>query len=190
MLYLKDELFKFEQAISFLVESIHKHCDNEKPVIFHSLRVGFKLIDEKQEPEIVLAGFLHDLVEDSNVSISEIEKKFGKQVAQLVDVNTFDKIITNYKKRWKKAIARILAEGKPAMMIKIADNLDNLPYYWQISDKDTKKNVLWKHKYTIAQFIPKMQHNQLFQEYIELFTPLTQNIIPSPCHPQPKAKSR
>ena len=169
MPYSKNELEKFEQAISFLVESINDHCVNEKPLIIHSLRVGFKLIDEQQPLDVVTAGFLHDLVEDSNVSLDEIEKEFGKQVAQLVDVSTFDKAIIDYKKRWPKAIARIVKQGAPAMMIKIADNLDNLQYYWHILDPETKKKTLWKHQYTIEQFTPKMKDHKLFQSYTHLF---------------------
>ncbi len=169
MLYSKNELARFEQAIGFLVSSINDHCVNEKPVILHSLRVGLKLMDEKQATEIIIAGFLHDLVEDSNVSVDEIKKKFGAPVAKLVDVNSFDKTITDYRQRWGKAIAKICAIGKPAMIIKIADNLDNLPYYWRILNSENRKKTFWKHQYTIAQFTPKMKNNKLFQAYIALF---------------------
>lgn len=57
---------------------------NPKPVIFHSVQVGVHLYNHDYESDIVIAGILHDVVEDSETTVAEIEERFGSRVAQLV----------------------------------------------------------------------------------------------------------
>lgn len=78
------EQIKIEKAIIMLVYCVIRKCRNPKPVILHSLRVGLKLQELNQSKEVVIAGILHDLIEDTNCKISQIKKKFGSKVAKLV----------------------------------------------------------------------------------------------------------
>ena len=56
---------EIEHAIIFMIQKIRERCYNEKPLILHSIRVGLKLMGQKEEKEAVVAGFLHDLIEDT-----------------------------------------------------------------------------------------------------------------------------
>jgi (p)ppGpp synthase/HD superfamily hydrolase len=107
---LKDRK-EIERAIIFLVKKIQERCYNEKPLILHSIRVGVQLIELCEEKETIIAGFLHDLLEDTDCKIVEIEKKFGKKVAKLVLACTFDKNIKDYKERWQKSVSNIKRGG-------------------------------------------------------------------------------
>lgn len=63
--------FECEKAISFLC----KYMVNDgwkKPSLFHSIRVGTHLFEQGYEKNIVIAGFLHDIIEDG-VNVSEEE---------------------------------------------------------------------------------------------------------------------
>jgi (p)ppGpp synthase/HD superfamily hydrolase len=57
-------------------------------VLFDSLS-GICLYDHDCPDETVLAAVLHDLIEDTDCTIIEVEQEFGRPVAQLVAANTF-----------------------------------------------------------------------------------------------------
>ena len=57
---------------------------NKIPYIFHPLEVAQILATLTDDEEIITAGILHDIVEDTDGSMEEIESRFGKRVALLV----------------------------------------------------------------------------------------------------------
>ena len=57
---------------------------NKIPYIFHPLEVAQILATLTEDEEIITAGILHDIVEDTDGSMEEIESRFGKRVAFLV----------------------------------------------------------------------------------------------------------
>lgn len=159
---------RIEQAIIFLIRKIEECCYNEKPLILHSIRVGLKLMELKEEKEVVIAGFLHDLLEDTDCQLAEIEEKFGKKVANLVSTCTFDEDIKDYKARWRKLISNIKKAGRDTLVIKLIDQMDNLPYYILISDEQKKREVMWKHKFFIDSLKGELKQFKIFQDYKKL----------------------
>jgi (p)ppGpp synthase/HD superfamily hydrolase len=152
---------EFEQAIRFLVHKIEDSGENSKPVIFHSVRVGIYLSREGYSRNIVLAGMLHDLLEDSDATEEEISQKFGENVAKLVKAVSFDKDITDKRERYEQTFKRGIEAGKDALVIKAADILDNSYYYgytdsqqsydWLVSGKlkhfvESTKRVIGREK--------------------------------------------
>lgn len=70
------------KAIVIAVEAHEGQLDKAgKPYILHPLRVGAAGITEGEQ----IVGFLHDVVEDTNVSLNEIREVFGKVIAEAVD---------------------------------------------------------------------------------------------------------
>src|SRR5690554_4159651 len=61
-----------------------KHASGE-PYIVHCLAVAAILAELKVPPVIVVAGILHDTVEDTDVTLDNIREEFGDEVARLVD---------------------------------------------------------------------------------------------------------
>jgi len=163
--YTSDDLKEIEKAIVFMIDCFSKCCKNEKPVILHSIEVGMKVMNMSKPIEIVQAGIIHDLLEDSDCKENEIEEKFGKRVKELVLALTFDETIVDYKKRWQEAIQRIVNAGTDAMTIKIVDNLQNLPYFVKVYDKKRKKELIWKYKLTIDSFEHYLKDDKSFEEY-------------------------
>jgi len=156
---------EFETAIVFLIQKIKEHCYNEKPLILHSIRVGLKLMEQKEAKEVVIAGFLHDLIEDTDCKIEEIKEEFGEKVAMIVAACTFDRNIKDYKERWQKLITNLKQAGRDALVIKLADQMENLPYYMLISDKEKKQGVMWKHKFFIDECRNDLQKLPMFKNY-------------------------
>lgn len=56
-----------------------------EPYIHHLIEVAYILSDLQAGPATIIAGFLHDVVEDTDVKIEEIEKNWGKDIASIVD---------------------------------------------------------------------------------------------------------
>ena len=148
-----------ERAIVFMVKKIDAYCSNPKPLILHCIRVGMQLWELPVPKEVAMAGFLHDLLEDTKCTKAEISRDFGKEVTELVLALTFDITIKDYKKRWHKAVDEILRLGRNAMMIKVIDIRDNLQYLGILFPKRYKtEEVLWKHNLILESFKPYL-HN-------------------------------
>ena len=83
---------------------------------------GRKIFGNKFNSEAVKTAFLHDVVEDTHISLDELRKlEFSDQVIDAVDLLTKDKTLT-----YKQNIEKIIASGNPlAMMVKYADNYEN-----------------------------------------------------------------
>lgn len=156
---------KIEQAIIILVDCISQSSLNPKPVILHSLKVGMKLLELGKPTEVVIAGILHDLIEDSNCSLEKIQKKFGSKVAKLVEALTSERSIRDYQKRGYKNIAKIKKAGPNTMLIKVIDYYDNLPYVAKLKDEKKFEEVLWKHGLLIDSFKPSLGKLKIFKDY-------------------------
>ena len=78
------------EAIEFAVK-VHDKMRRKKseiPYILHPLEAAVIVATMTTDQEIIAAAVLHDVVEDTNVTINEIEEKFGKRVRELVESET------------------------------------------------------------------------------------------------------
>ncbi len=100
--------------------------------IIHPLWVGIILADLELDKETIVAGILHDVVEDTVMSEKEIEDLFGKEVALLVDGVTklgqlsysSDKLEVQAENLRKMFLA--MAKDIRVILIKLADRLHNM----------------------------------------------------------------
>lgn len=136
-----------EKAITYLVNSIVGSGHNPKPVILHSIRTGLYLYHQNYSQDVVVAAILHDLIEDTDETIENIEKEFGSAVAKLVAANSFCTAIINRDERDTDMLNRCKEEGKWALLIKAADILDNSDYFRFCADEEQSHWLLKKMKY-------------------------------------------
>lgn len=130
-----NDSLKVEKAIIFLVNSVQQSGHNSKPVILHSIRVGMYLLNHYYPPETVVAGLLHDLLEDTSVTADQLKENFGETIAKIVEANSFDATIRAKIAQHKDTFDRCVKEGKDALLVKAADILDNAPYYGLGNDR-------------------------------------------------------
>ena len=102
-----------------------------EPYIIHPLNVASLLVELGMDSESVAAGLLHDVVEDTNIKLSEIETMFGPSIAQLVDgVTKLGKIQFSTAEETQSENIRkmLLAMSKDirVMLIKLCDRLHNM----------------------------------------------------------------
>ncbi len=155
---------KIEKAKKFLIASFKKSGKNTKPTIRHSLEVGRYLEKAGYGIEVVIAGLLHDLLEDTDVTKQEIERRFGKKVLHLVEANSFDESITDKTERYKELFERCAKAGKDALVIKTADILENHKYMYLVTDKKLYNELHEKWKYFLEVARSKIGNEKVFQE--------------------------
>ncbi len=127
-----------EKAEEFATEA-HKgqkrKGGKDVPYITHPLAVAEILKSINAPAEIVIGGILHDVVEDTDITLHEIGQKFGKQVMTIVDYvtekdTTFPVKGIERKKSWKSRkveyIYRIKDAPYQAVIVAAADKLHNL----------------------------------------------------------------
>ncbi len=102
-----------------------------EPYIIHPLEVAQVLAELKMDATAIAAGLLHDAVEDTDVTTAEIGKRFGEQVAHIVDgVTKLDKIkFANREDHQAENIRKMLlamVTDVRVVIIKLADRLHNM----------------------------------------------------------------
>jgi guanosine-3',5'-bis(diphosphate) 3'-pyrophosphohydrolase len=98
----------------------------DRPYIEHPLRVAALLREAGFDEEVIAAALLHDVVEDSEMSIEEVAKAFGARVAELVGALTEEGTIEPYEHRKDAHRAQVEAAGRDAAAIYAADKLSNV----------------------------------------------------------------
>jgi len=121
-----------QRAFEFAKEA-HKHQKRAtgEPYIIHPVAAAEILTELEIDEETLAAAFLHDVVEDTEVELSEIEKEFGKGVADLVDgVTKLSKLTylsaeemqaENFRKMFLA-----MAKDIRVVLIKLADRMHNM----------------------------------------------------------------
>ena len=101
------------------------------PYLSHPLEVAFILTQMKMDVVSVVAGLLHDTVEDTDTEISEIERLFGKETANVVDGVTkismihFSSSEERQAENMRKMILAMTTDIR-VIMVKLADRLHNM----------------------------------------------------------------
>src|SRR5271169_1258654 len=102
-----------------------------EPYLVHPLEVALVLAEMKMDPVAIAAGLLHDSVEDTSVTIVDIRKEFGEQVAHIVEgVTKISKIdfATREEAQAENLRKMMLAmvDDIRVVLIKLADRLHNM----------------------------------------------------------------
>lgn len=146
----RKDSFQIEKAIAFLVENYQKSGQNSKPVILHSLRVGMYLLELGYDADIVIAGILHDLIEDSDVTFEDIKNTFSEKIAKWVKAVSFDPEIKDPVKQYKEMFKRTAAAGRGAIIVKAADLFTNSFYIKLVPELEKQKMLIRKIKYFLT----------------------------------------
>ena len=104
---------------------------NGDPFVSHCVEVARILADLQLDTATVASGLIHDVVEDTAVTVPDIEKAFGREIAQIVDGltkighlplnSTEDRQVENYRK-----LLVSIAKDARVIIIKLADRLHNM----------------------------------------------------------------
>ena len=142
----------------------HAHRDQVRksgePYIFHPIAVAAILADLGLDDVTIASALLHDAVEDTGVSVEDLEQDFGAEVAGIVDgVTKLDRIRFTSKEAQQAASMRkmlmAMARDARVLLIKLADRLHNMR--------------------TIAA-MPEWKQKRTAQETLDIYSPLAHRL--------------
>lgn len=122
---------KIQKAIALATAAHNGQTRKGKPqvpYITHPLTVALILSRANADEDVVIAGILHDTVEDSDgrVTLDDLEDQFGEVVAMLVRHVTEEDKSLSWEQRKHDALAHIFEMPYGALLLKSADILHNL----------------------------------------------------------------
>lgn len=125
------DLERVKDAYAFAKEAHkHQHRKSGEPYIIHPVAVATIIArDLELGPNLVIAGLLHDVVEDTSYTLEDIKTRYGDDVAFLVDVVTKKKDRAKNTSKQIENFRQILASVHydiRALLIKMADRLHNM----------------------------------------------------------------
>lgn len=164
--YDEDELLELEHAIDFATAAHEgQKRKSGEPYIIHPLAVASTLIEWGMDIDTVLAGVLHDTVEDTDTTLGDIENLFGADVAFLVDGVT------------KVSQARAGMRDLKSYLPQTTDNLSKL----LIAVSQDVRVIIIKladrlHNLSTLQHMPPEKQKKIARESLEVFAPMADRL--------------
>ncbi len=130
------------------------------PYISHCIGVAMIIAQLQAGPQTICAGFLHDTIEDTDTTKDEIEKNFGKEVADMVEALTKVTRLSDYKNveftsENHRKIFVAMANDIRVIIVKLADRLHNM---------------------RTLQFQPKEKQTRISKETLEVYEPIAHRL--------------
>ncbi|HHT86714.1 MAG TPA: bifunctional (p)ppGpp synthetase/guanosine-3',5'-bis(diphosphate) 3'-pyrophosphohydrolase [Clostridiales bacterium] len=132
--YSPEEYENIVSAVEY-AQTAHANQVREsgEPYVSHPLAVAEILLNIEMDSSSLIAGLLHDVVEDCGIPLSEIEEKFGSEVAIMVDgvtkLSQTELMTTNRQERQAENLRKMflaIARDFRIVIIKLADRLHNM----------------------------------------------------------------
>ncbi len=118
-----------EKALKYAIEAHkgqYRKSEKDKPMIIHPISVGMLLEEYNYDDNVICAGYLHDVVEDTPHTFQDIENEFGKDIASLVyNASEPDKSLS-WEERKIHTIETIKTASLRSKVIVCADKINNL----------------------------------------------------------------
>jgi len=132
------------EAIEFAAKAHANHFrkGTKIPYIVHPLQVARILIESECPDHVVIAGILHDTVEDTPVTLDDIRQTFGKEIMDLVKAVSEPDKSDPWELRKQHTIASLKTGTPDVLFVSLADKLDNIRAIKE--DHEKIGDMVWK----------------------------------------------
>ncbi|TMJ09293.1 MAG: bifunctional (p)ppGpp synthetase/guanosine-3',5'-bis(diphosphate) 3'-pyrophosphohydrolase [Bacillati bacterium ANGP1] len=157
----KADLDVLGEAYQFAAQAHHAQTRaSGEPYINHSVTVAATLVDLRLDPVTIAAALLHDVAEDTGVTLNEVQARFGTEIASLVDgVTKLGKIEwMSREERQAESLRKMflaMASDIRIVLIKLADRLHNM---------------------RTIQYLPEWKQRRTSQETLDIYAPLAERL--------------
>ena len=131
-----------------------------EPYVNHVINVAITLAKLNTEPNVIVAGLLHDVVEDQDVTLQDLEVMFNPEVASIVDavtklgnLPTFDE--KDYQAENHRKLFIAMSKDIRVILVKLADRLHNM---------------------LTLQFMPEHKQKKIAQETLDVYAPIAHRL--------------
>ena len=162
------------KAYNFALKA-HKDQKRESgdPYLIHPVAVADILSDLKLDSATIATGLLHDTIEDTKATYKNVEKEFGKEVADLVDGVTKiseleGKVIENSKAENIRKLILATSKDIRVLLVKLADRLHNMRTLKSIVDEKKRKRIATETMEIYAPLSDRMGMNHIRDELEDL----------------------
>lgn len=153
------------------------------PYILHPMEAAAIVSTMTTDEEIIAGAVLHDVVEDTETSIEEVIRLFGKRIGSLVAAESENKredipAESTWKIRKQETLDHLITAPLEVKMITLGDKLSNIRAIyrdyqaigddlWQRFNQKDKRAHYWYYS-SIAKCISELSDYQTYKEYCEL----------------------
>ena len=138
------------EAIAFAVKAHDgmRRKKSDAPYILHPMEAAVIVGTMTDDQNLIAAAALHDVVEDADITIEEIEEKFGKRVRELVESETEDKRAdlppaSTWRIRKEESLAVLKnTDDTAVLMVWLGDKLANMRSIYR--DFKIEGNAMWQ----------------------------------------------
>lgn len=157
------ESHSLEDQARELATHAHRHQKyGNQPYVVHLADVVRRVKTITNDPEVIAAAWLHDTIEDTQITYGDVERQFGENVAKMVWAVTG--VGHDRAAKMANAIEKI-AQTPGAELVKSADRLSNAA----ASKAEQKHKLYQRYKDEHTNLSPVLGNNELAQELVRLF---------------------
>ncbi len=159
--YDEEDIAEIEAAFEF-AKRLHEgqYRISEEPYIVHPIEVVKILISLRADKHTLMAGFLHDILEDTETTPEELKEKFGEDVLNLVQG------VTKLGKLQFKSTEERQAENFRRMMIAMASDVRII--FLKLADR--------LHNMRTLNYMTQAKQQKIAQETLDVFAPLANRL--------------
>lgn len=132
-----------EKALQVASKSHRKQCrkNTDIPYITHPVTVGMMLMKAGYDEDTIAAGILHDTVEDTDLTLNDIEREFGPRIARIVEGCSEPNKSLPWKERKEHTIEFLKTAPEEIRVVACADKLHNIRSI--IKDYEQQGDAVW-----------------------------------------------
>jgi (p)ppGpp synthase/HD superfamily hydrolase len=128
---LRKDTLNYDNVFSAIEFAVQAHRGQLRkatgvPYVVHPIAVGRRLMEIGSPESLVLAGFLHDTLEDTDVEQEKLQAAFSDPVAELVLAVTESDKALPWERRKEEMLAHLEQANSEVLVLSLADKLDNI----------------------------------------------------------------